>query len=355
MTRSSLLRIGFQICLLSLRLLLLPMNASAQDTVIDAHGDRVNLRAAPTLEASVLSLLPSGTPLTALRLSADSQWLYVSTEDLQTGWVFRALTRFTSGDESDLMLGRVRLAPEVASNVESIFRRGQALNLNDRAFAKVGDSISVSDHWLKPIAAGDFHTADYRYLNDVIAHFGSDSFARASAAAGIGWSSFIILDPDSADPDQCLSGESPLICEYRIMQPAVALIMLGSNDVGILQPSDYRYNMRRILDLTLARGIIPVLSTIPQRVGFEDRVDVFNRIVRDLAAEYRLPLVDYFAAMVLLPGLGLDEDGVHPNVAPHGLKGEVDFHAENLNYGYVIRNLTTLQILDAVYRVIREP
>lgn len=322
------------------------------DAYIDGDGDSVNLRAAPSLQASILAILPDRTPLSVMRLSPDKQWLYVTTDTYQTGWVYRELVFYTTLEPEAIMNGRIQLSPDVAEQILAIYERGQAFGLHPDVFVKVGDSISVAAQWLKPVAEGFTQTADYAYLDEVIDSFTVESFARSSAATGIGWSAYGVLQPEYVMSDECFPAESPLMCEYRLMQPAIALIMFGTNDVGILDPAEYRYNMTRIIETTIGQGIIPVLSTIPPRIDYEERVDRFNQIVRDLAAEYHLPLVDYFAAMWTLPGFGLDEDGVHPNSPPHGFVGSVDFSAENLYYGYVARNLVTLQMLDAVHRVI---
>ncbi|MFN8563236.1 MAG: hypothetical protein U0703_16850 [Anaerolineae bacterium] len=79
-------------------------------------------------------------------------------------------------------------------------------------------------------------------------------------------------------------------------------------------------------------------------------MDEFNQIVTEIAAEYAIPMVDYGGAMLALGDGGLDLDGVHPSVPPKGYEGAADFSADNLYYGYVVRNLTALQILDAVWR-----
>ncbi|MBL8134135.1 MAG: SH3 domain-containing protein [Anaerolineae bacterium] len=323
----------------------------AQDAVINLDAGRVNLRAAPSLEASILETLPGGTPLTVMRLSPGGGWLYVMTDRGAVGWVYRELTTFTRDDAEVLLDGRVRLEPAVIERVEALLARGRTLGRRGDAFAKVGDSLTAADHYLKPVAEGFTRLADYAYLESALAGFSGDSFARRSLAAGVGWTSYSVLSASYADSETCREDEPPLLCEYRLTQPAVALILFGSNDVGVLDPAAYAHNMRRIIDLTTARGIVPVLSTIPLRVGFEERVDAFNQIVRGLAAEYHLPLMETYAALWLLPGHGLDEDGVHPNAPPRGFAGSVDFRAGNLYYGHVARNLTTLQMLAALWEL----
>ena len=83
---------------------------------------------------------------------------------------------------------------------------------------------------------------------------------------------------------------------------------------------NYRANLSRIVELTEAQGIIPILSTIPLRDGFEERVQEFNQIVVEVAQEHAIPLLDYGAAMLPLGAGGLDLDGAHPSVPPRGLQ-----------------------------------
>ena len=91
-----------------------------------------------------------------------------------------------------------------------------------------------------------------------------------------------------------------------------------------------------------------MLSTVPDRAGFD--VSGMNQIVRTTAQGYDIPLVDYWRALQGLPNNGLSDDGVHPSFAPGEFADSSDFRLENLQYGYVIRNITVLQALDAVWR-----
>ena len=160
-----------------------------------------------------------------------------------------------------------------------------------------------------------------------------------------------MLDPGESHPDACLPDEPPLLCEYRLLKPSVALIMFGTNDLSVLESRNYRANLHRIVELTEVQGIIPVLTTIPVRVDYEARTREFNTIIADVAREHAIPLLDYGGAMLPLGDAGFDLDMVHPSVPPRGYEGAADFRAGNLGYGYVVRNLTALQMLDAIWRV----
>jgi hypothetical protein len=178
-----------------------------------------------------------------------------------------------------------------------------------------------------------------------------NSFSNRSFAAENGWTTESVLTPGNRPgdtPDDCLPGEVPLVCELRIVRPAVALIMLGTNDVTYLPIDLYRANLSRIVETCIGMGVIPVLSTIPHRGGLEGQVAAFNDLIVQLAYGYDVPLWDYAAAMRVLPDGGLSGDWVHPNTPPGDLVAY--FTPANLYYGYTVRNLTALQVLDAVWR-----
>ncbi len=227
---------------------------------------------------------------------------------------------------------------------------------NRRVFSVVGDSISADAFFLKPISAGDYSLGQYGELGETIRYFGRETFAIQSAAVHIGWTSGAVLDPTLADWTICELGKSPLECEYRRTRPAAALIMLGSNDVAAgTALDDYRANLRRIVDISLDRGVIPILSTIPPMpaLGADDTtVRAFNEIVRQMAIRDGLPLVDLWAALVDLPDQGISADGIHPNAPPDGRS--TTFDDAHLAYGYTVRNLLSLQVLDELRRLVLE-
>jgi lysophospholipase L1-like esterase len=164
-----------------------------------------------------------------------------------------------------------------------------------------------------------------------------------------------VLNPANADPVNCFAGESPLVCEYRAVRPAVAIIMLGTNDVPGTPASTFEANMRRVIETTISMGVIPVVSTIPpmHRVGIDGRVEEFNDILARLTREHDVPLLDYWSALQGLPNDGLGSDGVHPSWAPNG--NSANFTSEYLQYGMTVRNLTALWALDAVWKFALHP
>jgi lysophospholipase L1-like esterase len=136
------------------------------------------------------------------------------------------------------------------------------------------------------------------------------------------------------------------------VRPAIALIMIGTNDSGSGSPDVFAGNLRQIVQTTIDMGIVPVLSTIPPKnLGDEQnfRVDAYNAVIRQVAAQYDVPLWDYFSNMASAPNRGMHPDGLHPSQSP---LGSGILTAESLNYGYTIRNLNALQVLDAIWRYV---
>ena len=64
-----------------------------------------------------------------------------------------------------------------------------------------------------------------------------------------------------------------------------------------------------------------------------------------MAQTLQLPYLDLHNSVVDLPSKGLIGDGIHGNASP---QGACRFDAANLQFNYNVRNLETLQLLDAV-------
>jgi hypothetical protein len=143
----------------------------------------------------------------------------------------------------------------------------------------------------------------------------------------------------------------PLECEYRLAKPSVALIMFGTNDSGGMPIAEFQRNLQRIVQISIDMGVIPVLSTIPPKhynPATDGRVPEFNQVIIATARAYDVPLWNYGLVMSRLPGEGLDPDGVHPSIPPSG--NSAIFTADQLRYGYTMRNLTALQVLYTLWQ-----
>ena len=355
--------------------------AQSPEAQVAGNRDGLRLRQSPDQNGAVLDILRAGDALVILGKTADNLWLLVQTSTGLSGWVwaeyvdiFRDLNSVPVSDGSAPVPqtdpAAVAATPEVpqipplayeyagminmTGRAREIYLNGQALGNRANVFSKVGDSLTISSYFLFPIGRRRYDLRDFAYLQPVIQHFSSrrardnNSFANAPLAADDGWTSADVLNPLKAKRG-CRRNEIPLLCEYRLTRPAVALILIGTNDVAQLSSEAFAGNLAQIVQLSIDKGVIPILSTLPWRFGFEAQVPDFNRIIRETAQVYDVPLWDYGTAMDRLPNHGISGDGAHPSFAPGSIE-HVDFAYENLSYGYAVRNLMALIVLEAVWR-----
>lgn len=336
---------------------------------------RVNFRTGPGLGYAIIRTLPAGTPVNFTGRNSVNSW-FQGVVDGQEGWLYYTLITI-SGDVSSLPVieveppsggasgsGSGSVAPPsgVVSNIGSrsrqIFLAGQAQGNRADVFSKVGDSITASGFFLRPIGVGGLQLHGYTYLQPVVSYFSQtparthNSFANDSIAARGGWTTIDVLNPALNVPGVCQPSETPLACEYRVSRPAVALIMFGTNDVARVDSAVYRQNLQTIVQTSIDMGVIPVLSTIPDNVAYPElgaRVLEFNGIIRSVARANGTPLWDYWQSMQTLPNHGLSGDGYHPSFDTATNETAI-FSDDGLRYGYNMRNLTALMVLDAIWR-----
>src|SRR5262249_10915506 len=180
-----------------------------------------------------------------------------------------------------------------------------------------------------------------------------NSFANLSLAAHGGWTSADPLNAALASPGVCQSGETPLDCELRVVKPSVALIMFGTNDVTWINIDAFRTNLNTIITVCENHGVIPVLSTTLAREdvpGYAGRVDSYNAVIAQTAMARSIPLWNFWAATIGLPNHGLAGDKVHPSVP--GDQNTCFFDNDHLSAGTTVRNLTAVQVLNALYTTV---
>jgi hypothetical protein len=234
------------------------------------------------------------------------------------------------------------MSPQVVAHVRSIYAIGKTMGRNPHAFAKIGDSTIDVEHFLSPFETGPYELGSYAFLQPTISYF-AGSFSRQGMAVRIGLHSWTALDPLWADKTICEPAETVIACEFRLHNPSLVLIRLGANDAGV--PENFAHNMRVIVAYALEQGVIPVLGTKADRAEGSDEN---NAIIRQVAAEYEIPLWDFDRVAATLPGRGLDEDGVHLNIAL-----VQDYRqTEVFTRGHAVHNLTALLVLDTIRREI---
>jgi hypothetical protein len=243
-----------------------------------------------------------------------------------------------------------------------IFAAGQGMGNRADVFTTIGDSNTTNGDFLQPIGMGADAYCDWGAYADLAASVGyfsvpptadnaaANSFTHHSQAARKGFNSAAVLDSFWASEDVCRRGESSLMCEFRLVQPSVAIVMLGGIDINDMDTPQYTANMRAIVQTTIQQGVIPVVTTfvvLPERGALYERSLEFNMALLDIAAAEGTPLLNLWAAAQSLPDHGIGPDRTH-------LKAVVgsfcSFDGAQTLYGGTLRNLLTLQVLDALRR-----
>jgi hypothetical protein len=232
----------------------------------------------------------------------------------------------------------------VSPTMQLVYRRGQALGNESSVVTKIGDSVTADPIFLAPLSRDDNDLGPYDYLKDTLEFFGAD-VVQTSIAARISLTTYSVFDPMLADGSQCEANETPLDCEYRVRRPSVSFIMFGANDVRHISVEDFDIQMRQIVEETLTKGIIPVLSTFSYdpNAGYWSQALDFNLAVADIAEDFEVPLVNLWAAARSLPQYGLDGDDVH--MAHSGFRQLKYDTGHESWYGVSLRNLLALRML----------
>jgi hypothetical protein len=227
----------------------------------------------------------------------------------------------------------------VAHRLREIAGRDPSLRAD--VFAKVGDSMTASDDFMRCFARPRLELGEHAALMPVIERFrATDSFRRRSEAARIGWSAWQVLE----------GNPSPIEREVTAIRPRFALVQFGTNDLELGKMKHFALRLLDVTDSLIARGVIPILFTIPRRKDSVERgvwVPRYNAVVRVIAQSRQVPLVDYHRELERLPGRGLAKDGIHPSTYK-GSRGRdgCALDAEGLRHGYNLRNLLSLRALE---------
>ncbi len=259
------------------------------------------------------------------------------------------------------------------SHLQSVYRLGQSLGEQANVFSKIGDSNSYNTNFLDPLGAPNYasdkwaNLGTYTSLENTLAYFreqpvdsdDANSLAHASVATYGGWTSTDLLTPGQRGVNSGLPVDaalSPLQAEIQETRPAIALVMIGTCEVGSDDTQLYEENLTTITRYLLSQGVIPVLSTIPDIKLNPDpslavMVDEYNQIIADVAAANNVPLWNLSVALNSLPNQGIGSDEVHLSISPDG---SGDFSSKDLSYGMNVRNLTALQVLNKLVTIVEQ-
>jgi uncharacterized protein YraI len=341
--------------------------APAQPAVTVSSGaayttGNLNMRSSPDAGSLFLTALAPQTALILEARDTSGAWALARTPDNRLrGWVAagyltpgegvdigalpvsveQAFARLYEPDPAAVTTGPTDpIVPVVTARAREIYLAGQAMGNDPHWVSMAGDCHSAYTVFLTPFAGGSYNLGSYTYLQDTINHFAS-SFGRPNVTARAGFLPASILDPVWADPTLCNAGETPLACEFRIHRPSVFFINFGSD---AYEWDQFRQDMRTIIEFSIAHGAIPILGTKADNREGDYWINLF---IAELAAEYDIPLWNYWFAIQGLPDATVmrGDDDYHISWGHH------DFRIlDAFQNGGSVRNLTALMALDAVWR-----
>jgi len=211
--------------------------------------------------------------------------------------------------------------PEFSQRVMEIYRDGRAQGRNPNNFSVIGDCQAIPLVFLGPYERGELQPdSSETYLWDAIRQF-KGSFSRTGMAVRGGFNAASILSPLQADPHSCLSGETPLTCEYRLHNPSIVFITLET----WLDPNTidrYESYLRQILDYVIAKGTVPILMTKADMAEMGNGIPVINPAIVRVAGDYDVPVINFWRSAQALENGGIDpaREGFHLSPAGFDLK-----------------------------------
>jgi peptidoglycan/LPS O-acetylase OafA/YrhL len=212
----------------------------------------------------------------------------------------------------------------------------------EAVFAKVGDSITVDPAFFACFDGGNVDLGAHTALASTLSYFMAGDAAGASPFARVS----LAVKGGTTARDAMTGTPCPLEQELTAIDPRFAVVLFGTNEVRTGWTLDaFGSELWNLIDATIARGVIPVMSTLPANVGYpaaDARIPTFNRAIRAIAQGRGVPLVDLHHELEALPNRGISSDGLHPSVSPSG--GCV-LTSDGLQYGYNMRNLISVEAL----------
>jgi len=124
------------------------------------------------------------------------------------------------------------------------------------------------------------------------------------------------------------SGASRIPIVLSLDNPRYVLLMEGTNDLLFLSPDTVRRNMAYMVDVSLTRGVVPILGTITPDSRGGKPITLTNALLKELAEQKKIALADHYAA-VKDNWSSLTADGLHPNSAGYAKMAQVWFEAMN--------------------------
>lgn len=158
------------------------------------------------------------------------------------------------------------------------------------------------------------------------------------------------------------------------LNPEVAVIMFGTNDLTIVEQEEYEKKTREVVEKCLKNGTVVLLTTIPPRHNLAEKASKYAFAVRRIGEELKVPVIDFNAGVLIRRHLDWDgalpqfkatdpkqseydvptliaRDGVHPS----NPKDYQDYSTDSLKRnGFALRNyLTVVRYAEVIDKVLK--
>ena len=315
--------------------------------------DQAWLRRGPSLTAGNTLPVVKGQFYDVVARTADNAWWQLAVPGQQASgtWLFADLGALYAGSLDAVPVispttplrrtptpraptGWPAWIPRITPQQRAIWLNSPRFGKDPHTFTVVGDCNAQPSVYLRRLAAGQFDASALEpRLQAIVARF-SRSFGRVSLAAQGGFGAHSMMDPTWADGALCGTKQGPFECELWVSRASIVFIALGTQEQYTWQSFEQHY--RPLIEHALSKGVLPVLVTKADDIETAAGAPAgyINGIIRRLAQEYQVPLLDFWAATRALPNNGLVDEG------------EKDFHLSEA--GMDRRLLTTLQTLAAI-------
>lgn len=237
------------------------------------------------------------------------------------------------------------VVPQVSPWLRKVYGQGLADGNDPHSFSKIGDCQNVVSLFLPFDLQPYYRLGDeYSYLMPVIEQF-TGNWMRESEAVRGGYNVATVLSPFAYDKGEpCGNDESPLACEFRLNKPSIAIISMETWTSK--RPAEvYEDYLSQVVEFVLANNAIPILATKADNIEGDQSI---NAAVAQVAYKYDIPMWNFWAAVQALPSKGLTEDNFHLTVGKNYFDDPVE-----MQKAWPVRNLTALQVIDAVWRAVK--
>lgn len=233
----------------------------------------------------------------------------------------------------------------VSAAMQEVYQRGLEMGNDPTHFSVIGDCQNVSSLFLSVYEKPEeFSLGDqYAYLQPTIEYY-RGSYSRKSLAVKGGFNAAAVQSPLRSDPKSCNKNELPLDCELRTWKPSVVFVSMETWWEG--KPEAYDTYMRRVIERILETGAVPIIATKADNVEGDHSI---NATIAQIAYDYDIPLWNFWAAVQPLPNHGLSSDNFHLTFARNFFDDP-----QRMKNAWPWRNLTALQVLDAVHKGLAE-